>query len=121
MKQTAVEWLWDTLGDKGYFKKLPVSEFKEAKAMEKEQITDGYVTGQYDLADKKFGPQEYYNETYGGQESNTNTGAVGYKALEHKEPVVVGTLRGPNGNTAIFKGDAVIGTEEINPFKKGNK
>jgi len=183
-QQTAVEWLENELKKIPFIK--PQDAFEQARAMEKEQIKDAYLTGQYDLADKKFGPEQYYNETYrnndelnisdvkrsftlddlknafaagqeqaiaeswlyddahprveekafmtfeswleqyykqtyGGQENNTNTGAVGYKALEHKEPVVVGTLRGPNGNTAIFKGDAAISTEEINPFKKGNK
>jgi hypothetical protein len=74
MKQTAVEWLWNTLGDKGYFKKLPVSEFKEAKAMEKEQIVNAYKSAQFNIYAKdnlilgdsmiiKNG-EEYYNETY---------------------------------------------------------
>jgi hypothetical protein len=97
----------------------PQDAFEQARAMEKEQIEDAYdqmrCVGNYENG------KQYYNETYSRQENNVSTGAVGYKAFEHKEPVVVGTLRGPNGNTAIFKGDAAIGTEEINPFKKGNK
>jgi hypothetical protein len=69
MKQTAVEWLLNQFDEVYHIKQkfLPEDwEFLEerAKAMEKEQMTDAYVTGQYDLADKKFKPQEYYNETY---------------------------------------------------------
>jgi len=66
-KQTAVEWLVEQI------KKDPNLRLRgfdidgiaeQAKQMEKEQMKDAYVTGQYDLADKKFRPQEYYNETY---------------------------------------------------------
>ena len=65
MKQTAVEWLWNTLGDKGYFKKLPVSEFKEAKAMEKEQIMKAVYDAMGTNFDPNMGRAElYYNETY---------------------------------------------------------
>ena len=41
-QQTAVEWLWNELFDKGYFKRLPISEIKQAKQMEKEQIMKAY-------------------------------------------------------------------------------
>ena len=75
MKQTAVEWLWNTLGDKGYFKKLPVSEFKEAKAMEKEQILKSRITAPFlfDVDDKHYinEAEQYYNETYGSNETTS--------------------------------------------------
>lgn len=32
--------------------------------IEKEQITDAYIMGSYDMADKKFRPEQYYNETF---------------------------------------------------------
>jgi hypothetical protein len=65
-KQTAVEWLQECLSIHLSHQQQMQFEglFQQAKAMEKEQMKDAYVTGQYDLADKKFRPQEYYNETY---------------------------------------------------------
>ena len=43
--QTAVEWLWNELVDKGYFKRLPISEIKQAKQMEETQRTEDYKLG----------------------------------------------------------------------------
>ncbi len=63
MTQTAVEWLEDRCRPKGY---ITAEEFNQAKEMEKEQITDSYIMGSYDMADKEFRPEQYYNETYGG-------------------------------------------------------
>jgi hypothetical protein len=65
-QQTAVEWLWNELFDKGYFKRLPISEIKQAKQMEKEQI----MKAVYDSMGTNFDPnmgraEQYYNETYG--------------------------------------------------------
>ncbi len=65
-QQTAVEWLfeqffkvkWDSM--KG---NRPII-FEQAKEMEKEQITDSYIMGSYDMASKEFKPEQYYNETY---------------------------------------------------------
>ena len=65
-QQTAVEWLMQKIE-----KTLPNFiqawgvEFEQAKQMEKEQITDSYIMGSYDMAEKKFTPEQYYNETYG--------------------------------------------------------
>lgn len=63
-KQTTVEWLENEL------KKIPFinpkEAFEQAKAMEKEQIIDAYIMGSYDMAEKEFKPEQYYNETYGG-------------------------------------------------------
>jgi hypothetical protein len=36
----------------------------ELLQMEKEQITDSYIMGSYDMAAKEFRPEQYYNETY---------------------------------------------------------
>lgn len=62
---TAVEWLWNVLADKGYFKKLPISEIKQAKQMEKEQIKKAYKD-YHDLG-HIYGleTEQYYNEQYG--------------------------------------------------------
>ena len=66
MKQTAVEWLVANLpslfvDDSGHYKEL----FEKAKAMEKEQIIEAYTIGSYDMAEKEFRPEQYYQETYG--------------------------------------------------------
>jgi len=63
-QQTAVEWLFDTLAEKGYLKKLPVTEFKQAKAIEKEQIIKAACYEPF-LGDfpRKEG-EHYYNKIY---------------------------------------------------------
>jgi hypothetical protein len=64
-QQTAVEWLYNILCDKGYFKKLPVSEFKEALQMENEQIMEAHYAPKYGCFS-----EQYYNETYGDTTSH---------------------------------------------------
>ncbi len=66
MKQTAVEWLWDMLLI-GEFINDPEELFKQAKAMEKEQVEDAYYQGALDehnciYSTKSF--EQYYNETF---------------------------------------------------------
>lgn len=63
MKQTAVEWLIETLAEKGI---LHSSDIAFAKNLEKEQIGNAYVYGNsfgIDL-EKGLTPHNYYNETY---------------------------------------------------------
>lgn len=62
-QQTAVEWLWNVLADKGYFKKLPISEIKQAKQMEKEQIKLAVDYGCSDWGSAKDA-ELYYNENF---------------------------------------------------------
>ena len=65
MKQTAVEWLEERYNDpllKDNF--ISKEEFQKAKAMEKEQIMEAYIIGSYDMAEKEFKPEHYYNETF---------------------------------------------------------
>lgn len=54
MKQTAVEWLYDQIENKG---KCIYEVIEQAKEMEKEQIIDSCNSSYY------FGEQ-YYNETF---------------------------------------------------------
>ena len=61
-RETAVEWLVKRYLVSG--NNLLVSDVEQAKQMEKEQITDAYNMGSYDMAEKKFEPEQYYNETY---------------------------------------------------------
>jgi hypothetical protein len=64
MKQTAVEWLVEELTRQNMFMHLFAKEIEQAKEIEKEQITDSYIMGSYDMAAKEFRPEQYYNETY---------------------------------------------------------
>ena len=68
-KQTAVEWLLENIAyiPMGF----EIDIIKQAKAMEKEQITDAHIEGQR-VFDKHDHTQwttdqaeQYYNETYG--------------------------------------------------------
>jgi len=66
-KETAVEWLMDSLpslfiDDSGHYQKL----FDRAKAMEKEQIVKAVYNSMGTNFDPNMGRAElYYNETYG--------------------------------------------------------
>jgi hypothetical protein len=68
-KQTAVEWLIETINEGGgfiftsHYEKL----FKQAKQMEKEQIMKAYFEGESDGDHLENSTQIYYNETYGPQ------------------------------------------------------
>lgn len=83
MKQTAVQWLEDKFQKflsyyEGNHKAEPYTiqelsnDFEQAKAMEKEQIKDAWLSAWKDsmldpLEDKYYEPEaeQYYNETYG--------------------------------------------------------
>lgn len=75
MKQTAVEWLEDNLIGNPFSEKdfiHNVNVFKQAKAMEKDQIegayevgfADGFDDGRYDDEPNFIDSQQYYNETF---------------------------------------------------------
>jgi hypothetical protein len=76
-KQTAVEWLFAHLlpfltfsdpKEREHFRRC----LSEAKAMEKEQIVDAFGVGCHHESKRLVGYQDtaeqYYNETYGGDE-----------------------------------------------------
>jgi hypothetical protein len=71
-KQTAVEWLeWQI--NLGLSERGLISAIQEAKQMEKEQIVDGWLNGMkgemiapLSINNYKPDAEEYYNETYGG-------------------------------------------------------
>ena len=65
MKQTAVEWLVEELTKQNMFMHLFAKEIEQANTMFEEQIIDAYVMGSYDMAEKEFKPEQYYNENYG--------------------------------------------------------
>ena len=64
-KQTAVEWLFEQLADKGI---LHSSDIAKAKAMEKEQIIDAFVecwkANVPDGIECKLDAEQYYNKTF---------------------------------------------------------
>lgn len=63
-KQTAVDWLKNNLIINGSGATTTFPElFEQAKAMEKEQISNGYYQGLLDGMNNS--PREYYKETYG--------------------------------------------------------
>jgi len=68
MKQTAVEWFYQRILAKDI-----KSVFEQAKAMEKEQIVEARQDG-VDAVFKGYSisNEEYYNETYGGQDERNN-------------------------------------------------
>lgn len=59
MKQTAVEWLWDTLL-KGEFINNPEELLEQAKAMEKERIENAHIDG----GKNQRTAVKYYNEIF---------------------------------------------------------
>ena len=66
---TAVEWYFDKIKSQfehdGDLLETATFTYAIAKQKEKEQITDSYMMGSYDMAAKEFNPDQYYNETYG--------------------------------------------------------
>ena len=62
-QQTAVEWLWEI----AYNRELTVADWKQAKEMHKEEITQAWKKGdgQFDKVSDKMS-LEYYEKTYGG-------------------------------------------------------
>jgi hypothetical protein len=67
-KQTALQWFFSELERMQYFIGNDMLEaLKQAKAMEKEQIKEGYIMALLDGdAMIRRDAEDYYNETYGG-------------------------------------------------------
>ena len=64
-QQTAVEWLWEI----AYNRELTVKDWKQAKAMHKEEIENAYREGWMENIRCKHTPNRYYNETFGSSDS----------------------------------------------------
>ena len=76
-KQTAVDWLEENLIGNPHFESDFIhnrNTFKQAKAMEKEQIKEAYIDGcigeMYEVS-ATYTAEEYYNKTYA---NDTTTG-----------------------------------------------
>ena len=84
-KQTSIEWLIDQMFKQGYFDgNTPLSITNldhlqyQAKQMHKEEIVSAYCIGKFiNVDDRQFGEQ-YYNETYGG--NNESCEHISYRA-----------------------------------------
>lgn len=69
---TGVEWLENEMQKTYIFNQNDFDMFKQAKEMEKEQITDGYNEGKTNGMDishplsltKEISAEQYYNETF---------------------------------------------------------
>jgi len=62
--QTAVEWLFQQLWNEPKDKFTWYALREKAIQIEKKQIINSYTIGSYDMAEKEFRPEQYYNETY---------------------------------------------------------
>ena len=66
-QQTAVEYLIQEIKNDVFVHSKSTKEwneiFKQAKAMEKEQIIEAYQEGEY-VSNKKIPAEQYYNQTY---------------------------------------------------------
>jgi hypothetical protein len=70
-KQTAVEWLFNQLSEKTQANNE--KEYWKAKQMEKEQIEKAFQHSMVAIiVGKILSPEQYYNETYGKQDKQTN-------------------------------------------------
>ena len=61
-KQTAVEFLIESVMSRGLYTTEMLEEFEQAKEMEKEQMKDAWDDGLFGKTDNF---QQYYNETFG--------------------------------------------------------
>jgi hypothetical protein len=71
-KQTAVDYLVEQLIKQGFFKRLPIIAIQQASQMEKEQMKeaalDNVTTNEKLRKIFEIQFEQYYNETYGGQD-----------------------------------------------------
>jgi hypothetical protein len=64
VNQTAVDWLLEKFNKTNG--QLIVLDFEQAKEMEKQEIIKSYEEGHFHLELDSYNPEQYYNETYGG-------------------------------------------------------
>ena len=66
-KQSSIEWFLDELIKEGYIKRLPVTQFQQAKAMHKQEIIWAHGIKMKGVNNHKcVSGEQYYNETFGG-------------------------------------------------------
>ncbi len=71
-KQTATQYLIEEIKNDSFVQAKSTEEwnevFKKALQMEREQIVYSYKEGHYHLEFDTFNPEQYYEQTYGGQD-----------------------------------------------------
>jgi len=60
---TSIEWLIEQLMERG-FQEKNFEILNQAKLIHKQEIIDAYTIGSYDMAEKEFKPEQYYQETF---------------------------------------------------------
>ena len=73
MKQSSIEWLIENLhlhNDVYFVTKNKRDIIKQAKAMHKEEIIEAYDDGWLYNNQGKYNPEQYYNETFGGEDES---------------------------------------------------
>ena len=66
-KQSSIEWFLGELIKEGYIKRLPVTQFQQAKAMHKQEIIWAHGIKMKGVNNHKcVSGEQYYNETFGG-------------------------------------------------------
>jgi hypothetical protein len=77
MKQTAVEWLWEQIDNTIPFQNIQTSQIfngllEQAKEMHKQEVMQALNDGKYMVIVHKENKslEQYYNETYGGNNEN---------------------------------------------------
>jgi len=65
-KQNAVDWFLKELLDKGYIKRLPVTEYQQALRIFKKQIEEAWKDGE-DYTSGTVDPETFFDRNYGVQ------------------------------------------------------
>ena len=73
MKQSSIEWFINELDKTIPYQHISKSQIftdiiEQAKAMHKEEIEKTYIKGYEDKDFSYFDPEQYYNETFGGEQ-----------------------------------------------------
>ena len=71
-KQSSIEWFLDELIKEGYIKRLPVTQFQQAKLMHKQEIknafTNGFISSK---SSNRIADETFYNEIFGGNNESS--------------------------------------------------
>ena len=65
-KQSSIDWLYNKMYE--HRGNITIEEYEQAKAMHKEEIEKTYIKGYEDKDFSYFDPEQYYNETFGGEQ-----------------------------------------------------
>ena len=64
--QSSIEWLIEQMQNNIHHTiRIPSEYVEQAKLLHNQEIVDAYTIGSYDMAEKEFRPEQYYQETFG--------------------------------------------------------